>query len=134
MTAAAADREGKRADGVIKELGVGISKTIYKGTMVGINTSTGYAEAKDASGNRFAGISTGQAVGTLVAGVTKVEVYKKGVFPLVMTSVAITDLGVEVYSSDDQTVTKVDSGSLTKVGRLVGYDTDIGWIDIGGYC
>lgn len=134
MTAASANRIADRRDGEIKKYGVGASKTIYKGTLVGINTSTGYAEPKDASGNRFAGVSTGDAAGTSTAGAVKIEVYRKGVFQFIMSGVAITDLGVEVYSTDDQTVTKTDSGSLTKVGRIVDYSTNLAWIDIGGYC
>lgn len=134
MTAAEADRADYMEDGYTRKYGVGASKTIYKGTLVGINTSTGYAEAKDASGNRFAGVSSGQAVCGTTAGAVKVEVYRQGVFKFIMASAAITDLGKEVYSSDDQTVANTDAGSCTKVGKVVGYDTNIVWIDIGGYC
>jgi predicted RecA/RadA family phage recombinase len=113
---------------------VGISKTIYKWTLVGINTSTGYAEAKDASGNRFAGVSSGKVVNGTTAGAYRAEVYRKGCFPFIMSGVAITDIGAEVYSTDDQTVTTSSAGSATKVGRIMDFETNIAWIDIGGYC
>jgi predicted RecA/RadA family phage recombinase len=51
-----------------------------------------------------------------------------------MSGVAITDIGAEVYSTDDQTVTTSSAGSATKVGRIMDFETNIAWVDIGGYC
>ncbi len=134
MTAAQANRADYMRPGYTKKYKVGASKEIFKFTMVGINTSTGYLEPKDASGNRFAGVASGYVKNGTTAGAVSQEVYRKGCFPFVMSSVAITDLGLEVYSVDDQTVTKTDGGSQTKVGKIMDFDTNLAWVDIGGYC
>jgi len=134
MTAAAANRDAGKIDGNLCEGGVAASATIYKNTMLMWN-ATGYlTPMTDASGNVFAGVSDGDAVGGDSSGNIKVKYWRKGSFEFVLSGAAITVNGDLVYASDDQTV-KTTAGDSTGVGRAVKYlNSGKQYIDIGGYC
>lgn len=110
--AASADRIGKVGlPGGVIDFPLGVSKTVYKGTMVVVDSSTGYAEAgSDAAAKRFVGVSATQAVNTATAGEYSVPVYTEGQFEFTVSGGAQTMVGSYVYLSDDETVC-IASGS-----------------------
>lgn len=131
MTAAEANRDAKGMAGEVIEVGVAASKTVYKGTLVGYNSS-GYGEPKDASGNVYAGVALEGGVGTTTDGETKIKVARKGIFEMIFASAAITYNGDEFYAVDDQTIAATGTH---KVGRAAKFETSgKQFIDIGGYC
>jgi len=131
MTAASVGRDAKGMPGEVIQAGVAASTTIYKGTLVGYNSS-GFLEPKDASGNVFAGVALEDGVGTTTAGETKIKIARKGIFEMIFGSAAITYLGDEFYVADDQTIAATGTH---KVGKACRYDTPGKiFIDIGGYC
>lgn len=131
MTAASASRDARGMPGDVYKAGVAASTTIYKGTLVGYNSS-GYLEPKDASGNVFAGVALEDGVGTTTAGETEIKIARKGAFEMVFGSAAITYLGDEFYVVDDQTIA---TSGTHKVGRACRYENSGKiFIDIGGYC
>lgn len=131
MTAAAASRDAKGMQGNVFKAGIAASTTIYKGTLVGYNSS-GYLEPKDASGNVFAGVALEDGVGTTTAGAVEIQIARKGAFEMVFSSAAITHLGDEFYAVDDQTIA---ASGTHKVGRACRYENSGKlFIDIGGYC
>lgn len=134
MTEAAANRDAGKIDGDLCEGGVEASDTIYKGTMLMWNANGYLTPMTDASGNVFAGVSDGDAVGGDASGNIKVKYWRKGAFEFVLSGAGITIIGDEVAAADDQTV-KTTAGASTKVGRVVKYlNADKIYIDIGGYC
>lgn len=134
MAAASSDRDAKRSEGLMGHLGVDASATIYQGTLVALNHSTGYAKANDdTSSNTFLGVAYEQADNSSGAADAKtVKYYTTGEFEFVHSGLAATDIGKEVYGADDQTV--ATSGNV-KVGRLVGYvSASKVRVRIDGYC
>jgi len=134
MTAAAANRDAGKIDGDLCEGGVAASATIYKNTMLMWN-ATGYlTPMTDASGNVFAGVSDGDAVGGDASGNVRIKYWRKGAFEFVNASAAITLNGDLMYPADDPTVTGT-AGTKTCVGRAVKYlNSGKQYVDIGGYC
>ena len=131
MTAASASRDARGMPSEVVQAGVAASTTIYKGTMVGYNSS-GYLEPKDASGNVYAGVALEDGVGTTTNGETKIQIARKGSFEMVFSSAAITYLGDEFYVVDDQTIAATGDH---KVGKACRYENPGKlFIDIGGYC
>lgn len=105
MAALSDNRQTKRRGGdlVAVEMGVDI---VYRGGMV-IRSADGYCDAAaDTVDVDFEGVAfekkdnSGGSNGDI-----KVRVYKSGIFSFAYTSGAITDVGKNVYVSDDQTVT-----------------------------
>lgn len=105
------------------ELKVKASAKIYKGAMV-VTDATGYAlPGANTAGMIFQGIAQEQKDNSGGAsGEISVIVERSDRFAITMASAAITDIGKDVYISDDTTVTKtVGNGVLVgKVVRLVG--------------
>jgi len=120
--ALSADAPFKHELGSYNEIPVAASATVYEGSMVGL--ASGYARALTA-GDIFVGHAVKQVVeSTAVAGTHNVEVLT-GVYKLecTLSSVAITDVGKDVYASDDATLTLTVGGSNTRVGRVYRYVT-----------
>lgn len=113
-----------------------VSVKIYKGTMVFIKNTTGYAVPNPSAGDYFfAGIAkhtVDNSSGSAAA--TEIKVKKVGIGRYYLSGAAITDIGVAVYSSDNTTVTKT-SGGHTRIGTIVGFP-EAGMVDviITGHC
>ncbi len=95
------------------------SATIYEGSMVG--SSSGYARALSA-GDVFLGHARNYVVDTAgVSGTKRVDVFS-GEYDLevALSGAAITDIGKEIYASDDATYT-LTQGSNSRVGFVKKY-------------
>jgi len=102
--------------GEINELPVIATDIIYEGAAVGDNAS-GYARPL-AAGDPFRGFAEKIADNSAgSAGDINVRVLSKGKIKLAITSLAITDVGKDVYASDDDTFT-LTPGSNTRIGYV----------------
>ena len=105
--------------GKINELPVAASTTIYEGAAVGDNAS-GYARGLVA-GDPFRGIAESQADNSAgSAGDINVRCITDGLVYLAVTSVAITDVGANVYASADGTFL-LTAGSNSLIGKVYRY-------------
>ena len=97
---------------------VAASTHIYQGTLV--FEAGGYADDDTATGaNPFVGVAIAEADNSSGAnGAVDVEVWAEGVFELVGSGFAQTDVGSLVYASDNYTVTTT-STSNSIIGRIV---------------
>jgi len=100
---------------------------IYKGALVGLNASTGYARPLVA-GDVFAGVAYSQADNTISGhsgGGLTVRLHQEIDMIHVLGGVGQTDVGSVVYASDDGTLTLTASGN-SRVGRIVAVEgTDL---------
>ncbi len=102
--------------GSINSLPVIASDIIYEGAAVGENGS-GYARPLVA-GDPFCGFATRKADNSAgAAGDKRVEVRTAGLVQLSISPLAITDIGKDVYASDDDTFT-LTQGSNTRIGSV----------------
>lgn len=103
---------------------------IYEGAAVGDNGS-GYARPLVA-GDPFLGFATQQCNNTQTgnaAGNKRVRVKRKGAIQLAISGLAITDVGKDVYASDDDTFT-LTATSNTHIGSVRSWvSTGIGIIE-----
>lgn len=109
--------------GDFHEFPVIASDIIYQGAAVGDNAS-GYARPLVA-GDPFRGFAELKADNsTGAAGDIDVRCRTRGRIKLAISSLAITDVGKDVYASDDNTFT-LTQGSNTRIGHVVA------WISTG---
>lgn len=100
--------------GEVNELPVIASDIIYEGAAVGDNAS-GYARPL-VSGDPFRGFALAQADNSDgSAGDVNVRVQMRGKVVLTFSSIAITDVGKDVYASDD------NSFNIAATGTRIGY-------------
>lgn len=119
--AVTANQLTKRQEGCRKSYPVAASTVIYEGTLNFI-TVTGYLDDDTASGaNRFAGIALAYIASQTSDGDAKGEVYTEGVFELVGTGFTQASVGLDVYATDNYTVTCAPSASGVRIGRCEGY-------------
>lgn len=121
--ALSADAPVKRETGDFNEFDVAASTTIYEGSMVGDNAS-GYARALTA-GDPFLGHAdekVDNSSGAAAAERVRVLGPERYRLEVTLASVAITDVGKNVYASDDATVT-LTQGSNSYVGQVARYVT-----------
>lgn len=111
-----------RADGCKGSGPVAASTTLYGGTLCFINEAGNIDDDTATGQNRLAGVniekidnSTG-AAGDLTA-----EFWQEGEFNLVGSGFALTDVGSDVYATDNYTVTVAPSASGIYIGRCVRY-------------
>jgi len=116
---------------------------IFKGGFLELNG--GYVQPLvNGSGNKFAGIAEEGTIvpisplPTTLVGTTDgwavVKVLRAGqLLRLPLSTAAITDVGSEIFTSDDHTITITDGGSYTKIGKVVDYEPGFLWVDITGY-
>jgi hypothetical protein len=125
MTAATADRAAGGHSGIVVSGTVATGKTIFKDTMVDLDTS-GKLEPMSSSA-LFAGVAQmGGTAGTVI----KYE--RKGIFEMIMAAAGAGTVGDELYVVDDQTVATTGT---TKVGRAAKYlNSGKIFIDITRYC
>lgn len=113
---------------VIRALPVVASDIIYDGACVGESSTTGTARPLT-DGDTFLGFAEGKADNAAgAAGDVKVRLRVRGTVVLssgvLGGTPAITKLGDSVYATDDDTFSLTDSGSDTRIGTLVQYDTE----------
>lgn len=102
--------------GDVNELPVIASDIIYEGAAVGDNAS-GYARPL-AAGDPFRGFAERKADNASgAAGDVNVRVLTRGLAQLSITNLAITDVGKDVYASDDDTFTLTKSTN-TRIGYV----------------
>lgn len=107
MAAAAADRDPKRQEGALKSYPVAASTTIYKGTLVGLNSSGYLVSMSDTAGLKFAGVAYEKIDNSAGAnGAKSARVEKSGEYELAYAGGDATQalVGQEVYAQDNQTV------------------------------
>lgn len=93
---------------------------IYKGALVGLNRSTGLARPLVA-GDEFLGLSYRRADNTgpgHAAGAVSVRLHQMVDVVHTLAGVTNSDIGREVYASDDSTLTLAPAGN-SRVGRVV---------------
>lgn len=116
MTTLAANSLRTYELGEINELPVVATDIIYEGAAVGDNGS-GYARPLVA-GDPFRGFAESKADNSAgSAGDINVRVLSKGKIKLAITSLAITDVGKDVYASDDDTFT-LTASTNTRIGYV----------------
>ncbi len=105
------------------DLGVDDDVQIYKGALVGRNRSTGYARGLVA-GDEFLGVAYKAADNTIsghTAGGITVRLHQAVDIVHALTSVAVADIGKDVYASADDTLTLAPADN-SRVGRIVAVD------------
>ena len=126
MTALSADRQVERYEGEIIALTVKAATTIYKGSLVNVDSS-GYAvPAANAASVVFMGVAMeGGTAGQVI------RVYRRGIFKFAIPATAtVADVGQRVYVADSATVTKT-AGNGVYVGRIIQVDSATScWVDL----
>ena len=122
MSALAANVQVLRKDGEIIKHKCAVD-TIYEGALVKLNASGYLAPCAAELGAVFAGVAVEKVANEspYSAGDQECRVYKKGVFLLTGSGFAQTDVGQDVYATDDQTVTKTNAADKQRVGTIVEY-------------
>lgn len=116
MTTLAADAPREFYEGDFHEFPVIASDIIYQGAAIGDNGS-GYARPLVA-GDPFRGFAESRVDNsTGAAGDKSVRARKRGSIKLAISSLAITDVGKDVYASDDNTFTLTQSTN-TRIGYV----------------
>jgi len=135
MTALSADRNTKRKlSNELQSYPMYADATIYAGSLVCLNSS-GYAiAAADTAGNILVGIARETLANTAAAGYgtsgdISIEVWRAGVFELVGSGLAITDVGSAVYITDDQTVSTTAANVYAGIIANIDSATSV-WVDI----
>jgi hypothetical protein len=124
MTTLAKDATRTFYQGDFHNFPVVASDVIYQGAAVGDNGS-GYARPLEA-GDPFRGFADVKADNSNgAAGAITVRTRTRGRIKLPITSLAITDVGKDVYASDDDTFT-LTQGSNTRIGHVVAW-LETGW-------
>jgi hypothetical protein len=130
IAALTADRSTPYRAGDLLSVPVYRSTTIYKGSLVSVNSS-GYAiPASDSANTYFVGVAENYVVNSGSDGDKSVTVRTKGQFKFPATSISQAHLGSIMYVKDDQTFDNT-STNLIPCGRLVEYvSATEGWIEI----
>ena len=107
------------------DLPVEANTVIYKGALVGINATTGYARPLVA-GDAFAGLAYRKADNSGgSAGARNVRLFQGIDIVATISGVSQTDVGAVVYASDDATLTLTAAGN-SRIGRIVAIEgTDL---------
>jgi len=118
MAALTDDINVEEKDGVVLESPMAVD-VIFRGALLMMNAAGFIAPAAAEAGNRFAGLSrdkldnSGGSAGDL-----KIKYNTGSMALLTGTGFAQTDVGVKVYASDDQTITKTFAANLPYVGLI----------------
>lgn len=133
MTAATEWIDTPEVEGKIVNIPVKAATTIYGGTLVAINTTTGHAEpAADAANLKVIGVAQADADNASGSAADIDVTVKRGVFGLSndgTNPVSVVDLFQDVYVKDDQTVD--DDGGTNNIvaGKLWKMDGTTPFID-----
>jgi len=132
--AASADRfcDKKNVFG-LREFLMTASTTIYAGTMVMVDTTTGLAlPAADTASCKVVGVATKQ-VTSAASGSYYIEV-EYGEFKMAASSIAQGAVGDLMYVVDDQTVDETTPANSVKAGILTEYvSATVGWVLISPF-
>lgn len=106
-------------EGIIVDLPMGASETIYKGSFVSLDAGDLFG-APLAGGEIFAGIALETKISTSAAnGTSTIKIISgTAVFQYAITSIAQADIGKTVYATDDNTLGLADT-SGSAVGRII---------------
>lgn len=111
-----------RADGCKGSGPVAASTTLYGGTLVFINEAGNIDDDTATGQNRFAGINIEKVDNSSGnAGDLSAEFWQDGEFNLVGSGFALTDVGSDVYATDNYTITVAPSASAVYIGRCSKY-------------
>ncbi|MFO0971831.1 MAG: hypothetical protein U1A27_00115 [Phycisphaerae bacterium] len=92
---------------------------IYKGSLVGVVPSTGYARAL-AAGDIFVGLAYHEVDNSAgSAGDKSIKVYTAGDFAMTLTGAAITNIGQWVYATTDNDLTFSAAANAVRVGHMI---------------
>ncbi len=122
MAALTANANLQKKEGRFMSHPVVASDIIYNNALCKINAAGNLAPCATEAGSFFAGVSQGfydNSAGS--AGDINGVVDTEGLYLLTGSGFALTDVGDEVYASDDSTITSTNSGNLQKVGQVMGY-------------
>ena len=131
MAALTDNIEVAEKDGVIQASPMAVD-IIYRGALLKHNAAGYLAPCATEAGAKFAGIAEEKVDNSGgSAGDKDCKFKTKGVYLLTGTGFAQTDVGELVYASDDQTITKTQSGNLQQVGRIVKFvsSTQV-WVEL----
>lgn len=121
MSALSDSRDTRKKEIGVLTLPMLTSTTIYKGSIVAVTSGTGYAIPATASASLIVmGVARQTVVNSGASGAKDIEVYIDGLFKFDKVSAAVTDIGVQMFVADDQTVGDSESNSV-KVGICVGF-------------
>lgn len=122
MTATTQDLQTPHKAGEIVSYPVAGSTTIYKGSLVALNSSGYLVSATDSSGYVFAGVAAeGKDNSSGSNGDVYAKVYVSGIHKFALSGAGVTSVGKVAYVSDNQTL-KVVPGYMP-VGRVMQYDS-----------
>jgi hypothetical protein len=112
-----AAREDFRKDDELVAYPVKTGVTIYKGALVGVD-STGYAKPAATTDVRVVGVAYETVVaGASASGTFTCRVWRRGSFQFNASGMAITNVGAKVYVTDDNTV-QTSATSTIQVGVI----------------
>jgi hypothetical protein len=125
MSAATAGRDAKRSEGKLKAYPIAASTTIYKDTLVGLNSSGYLVSMSDAASLKFVGVAFEGIVNSGSAGDKKCRVWEQGEFEFAYAGgdAAQSIVGSLVYAQDNQTVD--EDASLTTNDYPVGIIVEV---------
>lgn len=133
MTATTVSIDTPRRDGHVVDFGVAATTKVPKGVLTQL--ASGYLTSMTLGTSLVpAGVSYEEADNSEGGnGAIRCRVYRVGIFEFIMAGAAITDIGLPVYATDNQTVTKTSTGA-TAVGKIAAVENaNMAFIDIGGY-
>ena len=110
------------AGGVVVDMDMTVSTTIYEGALVGYVPGTGTIHPL-VDGDCFAGIALKKVVSDATAGSTKCPVYTCGFFRHAITSLVVADVGKVCFatSGSSDNVIDITSTTLPAIGRITGF-------------
>lgn len=125
MSAVSADRQAKYSPGKVKAYPVYTATTIYKGTLVGLNSSGYLVSMSDAASLQFVGVALEGVVNSGASGALSCRVESDGEFEFGYAGADATQAkaGLLVYAQDNATVD--EDTSLTTNDYPVGIITEV---------
>ncbi len=122
-----ANREvGRYIDQELRGYRVAANVRIYKGALVGLNRSNGWARPLQA-GDAFVGIAYEEADASAAANGEKlVRVYTQGDFHLPVSGVTMTSIGRPVYATADDTLGLTPTDGASRAGACIDVPSS-GW-------
>lgn len=131
MVAATKDRNTESKHIALKRYKLAASTTIFKGTMVCLNSSGLAIPAAAASGNQpVAGVAL-EGAKSAATGDTYVTLMSGRAFKFAGDTLQQNDVGKVVYADDDQTIDETQATNAPLAGILVEYESaSLGWVYI----
>ena len=110
------------AGGVVLDMEMTVSITIYEGAFVGIVPGTGTVEPL-VDTHSFAGIALEKKTSSATAGATRIKVFCGGYFRHAVTSLVVADVGKTAFcvSGTSDSSLDITSTTLPAVGRIVNF-------------